>query len=112
MVEREATGATGSAGKARSAPHTIHVLPHAPYLIPRFLAPALERVTADADATQLLVITADVDTTLAIADAARSISDRSAAPVVPVTSAGRGIRLLGSRVIPATAARKSAGPLR
>lgn len=104
MVEREATGATGSAGKARSAPHTIHVLPHAPYLIARFLAPALDRVTTDADATQLLVITADVDTTLAIADVARSISDRSAAPVVPVTSAGRGIRLLGSRVIPAIAA--------
>ena len=104
MVEREATGTTGTTGKARSAQHTIHVLPHAPYLIPRFLAPALERVTADADATQLLVITPDVDTTLAIADAARSISDRSAAPVVPVTSAGRGVRLLGSRVVPAITA--------
>jgi ATP-dependent RNA helicase DeaD len=80
------------------------VLPHAPYLIARFLAPALERVTADADATQLLIITPDGDTTLAIAEAARSLSDRSAAPVVPITSAGRGARLLASRVVPALAA--------
>jgi len=98
VAEREATGV------ARSAQHTIHVLPHAPYLIPRFLAPALERVAPDAEATQLLVITPDVDTSLAIAQVARSISDRSSAPIVPITSAARGGRLLGSRVIPAIAA--------
>lgn len=98
MAEREASGV------ARSAQHTIHVLPHAPYLIARFLAPALERVAADADATQLLIITPDTDTTLAIADAARTLSDRSGAPVVPITSAGRGARLLASRVTPAIAA--------
>ncbi|HUQ83685.1 MAG TPA: DbpA RNA binding domain-containing protein [Gemmatimonadaceae bacterium] len=100
MSERES-------GIARSAPHTIHVLPHSAAVIARFLGPALERVAADADATQLLVITPDADTTLAIAEAARTLSGGSGAPVVPLTSAPRGGRLLGSRVVPAIAATPS-----
>ena len=99
MAEREA-------GIARSAQHAVHVLPHAPNAIPRFLRPALERVAADANATQLLVITPDAETALAIADVARSISSRPA-PIVPITAAGRGGRLLASRVTPAIAAAPS-----
>ena len=99
MAEREA-------GIARSAQHVVHVLPHAPNVIPRFLGPALERVAADANATQLLVITPDADTALAIADVARAISARPA-PIVPITAAGRGGRLLASRVTPAIAAAPS-----
>jgi ATP-dependent RNA helicase DeaD len=92
----------GSIG--RSAPHTIHVLPHSESVIPRFLEPALDRVSADADATHLLVITADADTALTIADAARSLVEGAAAPIVPITSATRGSRLLASRQVPAIAA--------
>ena len=53
---------------------------------------------------QLLVVTPDVDTALAVGEVARAISDRSPAPVVPITAAGRGARLLGTRGIPAIAA--------
>lgn len=98
MSEREATGVT------RAAQHVVHVLPHAPYVIARFLGPALERVAADAESTQLLVITPDADTALAVAEVARAISDRSPAPIVPITAAGRGARLIGSRAVPALAA--------
>ena len=98
MSERQ----QGSIG--RSAPHTIHVLPHSDSVISRFLEPALDRVSADAGVTQLLVITADADTALAIAEAARSLVEGSAAPIVPVTSATRGSRLLASRKVPAIAA--------
>jgi ATP-dependent RNA helicase DeaD len=70
----------------------------------RVLEPALDRITADADATQLLVITPDSETAVAIADAARSITDRSSAPIVAITAARRGTRLLSSRAIPAIAA--------
>ena len=69
MAERES-------GIARSAQHAVHVLPHAPHVINSFVAPALERITADADATQVLFITPDADTALAIADAARGLEDR------------------------------------
>jgi superfamily II DNA/RNA helicase len=70
----------------------------------RVLEPALDRITADADATQLLVITADTDTAVAMADASRSLSDRTASPIVASTAAARGVRLLGSRAVPAIAA--------
>ena len=91
-------------GVARAAQHAVHVLPHASHVIARFLGPALERVAPDAAGTQLLIITPDAETALAVAEVARAISDRSPAPVVPVTAAGRGARLLGSRDIPAIAA--------
>ena len=98
MSERQ----PGSIG--RSAPHTVHVLPHSESVIPRFLQPAIDRISPDAGATQLLIITADADTALAIAEAARSLVEGSAAPIVPVTSATRGSRLLASRQVPAIAA--------
>jgi len=98
VSEREGSGV------ARAAQHAVHVLPHASHVIARFLGPALERVAPDAAATQLLVITPDAETALAVAEVARAISDRSPAPIVPITAAGRGARLLGSRGIPAIAA--------
>ena len=95
MAEREA-------GDARAPQHVVHVLPHAPNVIARFLSPALDRIAADASATQLLVITPDAETALAIAEAARALKNHPV--VVPVTAAGRGSRLLASRVAPAVAA--------
>lgn len=96
MVEREAS-------VGRSAPHAVHVLPHAEFAMVRVLEPALDRITADAGATQLLVITADTETAVAMAAISRSLRDRSVAPLVAITAAGRGARLLGSRVVPALA---------
>lgn len=98
MSEREV------AGVARAAQHAVHVLPHAPHVIARFLGPALERMAPEADSTQLLVMTPDADTALAVAEVARTISDRSPAPIVPITGAARGTRLIGSRPVGALAA--------
>jgi ATP-dependent RNA helicase DeaD len=81
-------------------------LPHAQNVVARFLGPALERVSADATATQLLILTPDADTALAIADAARALGPQET-PVIPVTAAARGSRLLASRVAPAIAAAPS-----
>ena len=96
MVEREAS-------VGRTAQHAVHVLPHAEFAMARVLEPALDRITADADATQLLVITADTDTAVAMAAISRSLRDHSVAPLVAISAAGRGARLLGSRVVPAVA---------
>jgi hypothetical protein len=57
------------------------VLPHAEFAMARILEPALDRITADADATQLLVITADTDSAVAMAAISRSLRDRSVAPL-------------------------------
>ena len=96
MAEREAS-------VGRSAPHAVHVLPHAEFAMARILEPALDRIRAGADATQLLVLTPDTDTAVAMAAVSRSARDRSAPPLVAISAAGRGARLLGSRVVPAVA---------
>ena len=82
----------------------VHVFPHAPAGIARVIEPAIERLAADAESTQLLVITPDSDSTIAVADIARQLNDGLATPIVPITAPGRGARLLGSRVVPAIAA--------
>ena len=92
------------AGIGRSAPHTIHVLPHAESAMVRFLEPALDRLSDTAEGTQLLVITPDADTAVAVADVARSIGAGTTKSIVPITSAPRGARLLASRTVPAIAA--------
>lgn len=97
MAEREAT-------IGRGAQHTVHVLPHAPFAIARAIAPALERIMPEIPATQLLVVTPDADTAIAVSDVARSIGDSGSVPIVAITSAGRGGRLLASRAVQAIAA--------
>ena len=97
MGEREAV-------VGRSAQHAVHVLPHAPFAMARILEPALDRLTEEAEGTQLLVITPDADTAVAIADAARALDSRTGTPVVAITAASRGTRLLSSRALPAIAA--------
>lgn len=97
MAEREAT-------IGRGAQHTVHVLPHAPFAMARVIAPALERIMPEIAATQLLIVTPDADTAIAVADVARSISDSTSPPIIAITSAGRGGRLLASRTVPAIAA--------
>jgi ATP-dependent RNA helicase DeaD len=72
------------------------------------LTAALDRVASDADATQLLVLTPDTETAVALAEVARTISDQSAAPLVAITSAPRGSRILTSRTVTAIAATPSA----
>jgi len=73
----------------------------------RLLEPALDRIATEVDATQLLVITPDTDTAVAMADVGRALGGRTAVPLVAITAAGRGTRLLRSRVVPAISATPS-----
>jgi ATP-dependent RNA helicase DeaD len=73
----------------------------------RLLEPALDRIATDVEATQLLVITPDSDTAVAMADVGRALGGRTAVPLVAITAAGRGTRLLRSRVVPAISATPS-----
>ncbi len=72
----------------------------------RILEPALDRLTPDAESTQLVVLTPDTETAVAIADTARSLA-RDGTSVVAITAPGRGARLMTSRVRPAIAATPS-----
>ena len=101
MVEREPS-------VGRSAQHTLHVMPHTPAAMRGILSAALDRVAPDAEATQLLVLTPDTETAVALAEVARTVSDEAEAPIVAITSAPRGSRILTSRPVGAIAATPSA----
>jgi hypothetical protein len=80
---------------ATRSQNVVYTFPQDWGYVPQFLAPALERVDRTAGGTQLLVVTADAETALAIADAALALRDDVASrPVlVPVTRAERVARL-------------------
>lgn len=87
------------AGVARSQ-NVVLTLPHDWRAIPQFMTPALERLDAESGATQLLVLTADAEATVAVAQAARAARSGAAgegvARVVAATSARRAARVLAA----------------
>ena len=100
MVDREVS-------VGRSAQHAVHVMPHTPAAMGRILNAALDRVTADGG-TQLLVLTPDTDTAVALAGVGGTATGGTSARIVAITSAPRGTRILASRPVSAIAATPSA----
>ncbi|MDF1504569.1 DEAD/DEAH box helicase, partial [Roseisolibacter sp. H3M3-2] len=93
-----------TAGATRSQ-HVVHTLPHDWGTIPQFLGPALERLDPAAADVQLLVVTPDADTALAVADAALHLRGAAAGtPILAVTRVERAGRQLRARPAPAAAA--------
>ena len=77
--------------------NVVLTIPHDWRAIPQFMTPALERLDPESDATQLLVLTPDAESTVAVAQAARAAAgDEGAARVVAATSARRAARVLAS----------------
>jgi ATP-dependent RNA helicase DeaD len=108
------TAATAAGGEAQGATtrsqHVVYTLPHDWGTIPQFLGSALERLDADAPETQLLIVTPDAETALAVADAALTMRDAgrgsagAASPVLAVTRVERAVRQLRARPAAAVAA--------
>lgn len=86
------------AGVARNQ-NVVYTLPNDWTTIAQFLAPALDRVDIATDAVQLLVITPDVESAIAITSAAVRLAGDRALRVVPATAAGRAHRLLRERSV-------------
>jgi ATP-dependent RNA helicase DeaD len=86
-------------GVARNQ-NVLYVLPHDTLAIARFLEPALERLDAGAEGTQLLVLTPDTATAVEIVDAVARQAGRVPGRAVPITSVRRAARLLAAH--PAT----------
>lgn len=98
----EASGA--EAGSARSQ-HVVLVLPHDWGVIPQFLHGPLERLdrAAAGSGPQLLVVTPDAETALAVADAALAGRPGGEPLVLPVTRPERAARQLAARPAAAVA---------
>lgn len=92
---RVATGDGERAGVGRNQ-NVLHEVAHDAAAIPAFLEPALARVEPDAPGIQLLILTPDAEVAIAVAAAAARTPEDAAIPILPITTARRAARLLGS----------------
>lgn len=83
--------------------NVVYSLPLALDSIPVFLQAPLERIDPAAGGTQLVVITPDAESALAISEAVLAMTGLGGIEVLPVTTAGRAKRLLAMRPILAIA---------
>jgi ATP-dependent RNA helicase DeaD len=79
--------------------NVVYSLPLALDSVPVFLQAPLERIDPAAGGTQLLIITPDADSALAISEAVLGMTGLGGIEVLPVTTAGRARRLLAMRPI-------------
>lgn len=102
MPELEEVGerATGQVSRSQSL---VYTLPHATDSIAEFLTPALARIDLSAGGTQVVVVTRDAETALAISETVLRLSGPGGIEVVPVTGAARAGRIFRSRPVQAVA---------
>ena len=89
-------------GSGRSQ-NVVHTLPRSMASVPNFLTGPLERVDPTAGSAQLLVLTADPESAVAIAEAVLRLTGPAGIELLPVTTARRASRLLSSRPVLAAA---------
>ena len=89
-------------GSGRSQ-NVVHTLPRSMASVPRFLTGPLERLDPAAGSTQLVVITADAETAIALAEAVLKMTGPAGMELIPVTSARRAGRLMAGRPVHAVA---------
>lgn len=89
-------------GSGRSQ-NVVHTLPRSMASVPRFLTGPLERLDPASGATQLVVVTADAETAIALAEAVLRMTGPAGIELIPVTSARRASRLMAGRPVLAVA---------
>jgi ATP-dependent RNA helicase DeaD len=89
-------------GSGRSQ-NVVHTLPRSMASVPQFLTGPLERIDPTTGTTQVLVITADAETAVALAEAVLRMTGPAGIELLPVTSARRAKRLMAGRPVLAAA---------
>ena len=93
--EREA-----ATGRSRNV---VHILPQSIDSVPRFLMGPLERMDPGAGGTQLVVLTQDPESAVALAEAVLAMTGMAGIELFPVTSPRRAARLIKGRPVLAIA---------
>lgn len=83
--------------------NVVHILPQSMDSVPRFLTGPLERVDPAAGGVQLVVVTADPESAVALAEAVFRLTGPGGIELFPVTSARRAARLIQDRPVLAIA---------
>ena len=89
-------------GSGRSL-NVVHTLPRSMASVPRFLTGPLERLDPATGTAQLVVVTADAETAVALAEAVLRMTGPAGIELIPVTSARRAGRLMAGRPVLAVA---------
>src|SRR5687768_14632367 len=89
-------------GSGRSQ-NVVHTLPRSMASVPGFLTGPLERIDPAAGVTQLLVLTTDAESAVALAGAVLRMTGPAGIELLPVTSARRTARLMAGRPVLAAA---------
>lgn len=89
-------------GSGRSQ-NVVHTLPRSMASVPRFLTGPLERLNPATGVTQLVVVTADAETAVALAGSVLRMTGPAGIELIPVTSARRAGRLMAGRPVLAVA---------
>lgn len=97
-MEREET--ESAPGRSQNL---VLILPQSMASVPRFLIGPLERINAAAGALQLLVLTADAETAITLAETVLGMTGPAGIELFPVTSPRRAARLMRGRPILALA---------
>ena len=98
MPELEEIEERGTGQVSRNQ-NLVYTLPHATDSIAEFLTPALARIDPSAGGTQVVVVTRDAETALAISETVLRLSGPGGIEVVPVTGAARAGRIFKSRPV-------------
>jgi ATP-dependent RNA helicase DeaD len=96
-------------GSGRSQ-NVVHTLPRSMASVPQFLTGPLERIDPTLGTTQVLVITADAETAMALTEAVLRMTGPAGIELLPVTTPRRAKRLMAGR--PVLAAAGSPGDIR
>src|ERR1700730_13809932 len=102
MPELEEVGEHTSGQVGRNQ-NLVYTLPHTTESIAEFLTPALARVDPSAGGTQVVVVTRDAETALAISETGLRLAGPAGIEVVPITSAARAGRIFKTRPVLAVA---------
>jgi ATP-dependent RNA helicase DeaD len=89
-------------GSGRSQ-NVVHTLPRSMASVPLFLTGPLERIDPATGTTQVLVITPDAETAVALAEAVLRMTGPAGIELLPITTARRARRLMAGRPVLAAA---------
>src|SRR3954462_10741624 len=103
MPELEEGGERTSGQQVARSQNVVYTLPHTTESIAEFLTPALTRVDPAAGGTQVVVVTRDAETALAISETILRLSGAAGIEIVPVANAWRAGRIFRSRPVLAVA---------
>jgi hypothetical protein len=90
-------------GTAARSQNVVHFLPRTTDALTRALLPALERIDAGQSSVQLVVVTPDAESAIAVGEIVHGFSGAQGIEIVPVTAANRAARILADRPVHAVA---------